>query len=68
MERSLFRYIWQHTWRDQVLLLIVTAIEPAADLRQPRAAEAHRQRRASAARRAFPVTVLGLDVRAGRRT
>ena len=24
MERSLFRYIWHHTWRDQVLLLIVT--------------------------------------------
>ena len=26
MERSLFRYIFQHTWRNQVLLLIVTAI------------------------------------------
>jgi hypothetical protein len=26
MERSLFRYIIQHTWRDQILLLIVTAI------------------------------------------
>ena len=26
MERSLFRYILQHTWRDQVLLLLVTAI------------------------------------------
>jgi len=26
MERSLFRYILQHTWRNQVLLLIVTAI------------------------------------------
>ena len=26
MERSLFRYILQHTWRDQVLLLVVTAI------------------------------------------
>ncbi|MDH5247182.1 MAG: hypothetical protein OEW98_12050, partial [Betaproteobacteria bacterium] len=25
MERSLFRYILQHTWRSQVLLLIVTA-------------------------------------------
>jgi ABC-type bacteriocin/lantibiotic exporter with double-glycine peptidase domain len=25
MERSLFRYIFQHTWRNQVLLLIVTA-------------------------------------------
>jgi ABC-type multidrug transport system fused ATPase/permease subunit len=25
MERSLFRYILQHTWRNQVLLLIVTA-------------------------------------------
>jgi len=25
MERSLFRYIWHHTWRDQVLLLVVTA-------------------------------------------
>ena len=25
MERSLFRYIWKHTWRDQVWLLIVTA-------------------------------------------
>jgi len=26
MERSLFRYIFRHTWRNQVLLLIVTAI------------------------------------------
>ena len=26
MERSLFRYIWHHTWRDQVWLLVVTAI------------------------------------------
>jgi ABC-type multidrug transport system fused ATPase/permease subunit len=26
MERSLFRYILHHTWRDQVLLLVVTAI------------------------------------------
>ncbi len=26
MERSLFRYIIHHTWRDQVLLLVVTAI------------------------------------------
>ena len=26
MERSLFRYILQHTWRDQVLLLVVTAV------------------------------------------
>jgi len=26
MERSLFRYILRHTWRDQILLLIVTAI------------------------------------------
>jgi ABC-type multidrug transport system fused ATPase/permease subunit len=26
MERSLFRYILKHTWRQQVLLLIVTAI------------------------------------------
>ena len=26
MERSLFRYILHHTWRDQVLLLIVTAV------------------------------------------
>ena len=26
MERSLFRYIFQHTWRNQVLLLIVTAL------------------------------------------
>jgi ABC-type multidrug transport system fused ATPase/permease subunit len=26
MERSLFRYIFQHTWRNQVLLLIVTAV------------------------------------------
>jgi ABC-type multidrug transport system fused ATPase/permease subunit len=26
MERSLFRYILKHTWRNQVLLLIVTAI------------------------------------------
>ena len=26
MERSLFRYIFKHTWRNQVLLLIVTAI------------------------------------------
>ena len=26
MERSLFRYIWHHTWRDQVLLLVVTAV------------------------------------------
>ncbi|HEX4885070.1 MAG TPA: ABC transporter transmembrane domain-containing protein [Casimicrobiaceae bacterium] len=24
MERSLFRYIWKHTWRDQVWLLVVT--------------------------------------------
>lgn len=24
MERSLFRYIWHHTWRDQVWLLVVT--------------------------------------------
>lgn len=24
MERSLFRYIWTHTWRDQVWLLVVT--------------------------------------------
>jgi len=26
MERSLFRYIFKHTWRNQVLLLIVTAM------------------------------------------
>lgn len=26
MERSLFRYIFQHTWRNQLLLLLVTAI------------------------------------------
>src|SRR6476619_2533088 len=26
MERSLFWYIFQHTWRNQVLLLIVTAL------------------------------------------
>jgi ABC-type multidrug transport system fused ATPase/permease subunit len=26
MERSLFRYILRHTWRDQVLLLIVTLV------------------------------------------
>jgi ABC-type multidrug transport system fused ATPase/permease subunit len=26
MERSLFRYILRHTWRDQILLLIVTAV------------------------------------------
>jgi len=26
MERSLFRYIFEHTWRSQVLLLIVTAL------------------------------------------
>ncbi len=26
MERSLFRYIWQHTWRDQVWLLVVTIL------------------------------------------
>jgi putative ABC transport system ATP-binding protein len=26
MERSLFRYILHHTWRDQVLLLIVTVV------------------------------------------
>jgi ABC-type multidrug transport system fused ATPase/permease subunit len=26
MERSLFRYILQHTWRDQILLLVVTAV------------------------------------------
>src|SRR5688572_3437324 len=26
LERSLFRYIWHHTWRDQVWLLVVTAI------------------------------------------
>jgi ABC-type multidrug transport system fused ATPase/permease subunit len=26
MERSLFQYIFRHTWRNQVLLLIVTAI------------------------------------------
>ena len=25
MERSLFRYILQHTWRNQVFLLLVTA-------------------------------------------
>jgi len=24
LERSLFRYIWKHTWRDQVWLLVVT--------------------------------------------
>ena len=24
MERSLFRYIWKHTWRDQLWLLVVT--------------------------------------------
>lgn len=26
MERSLFRYILRHTWRDQVLLLVVTVV------------------------------------------
>ena len=26
MERSLFRYILRHTWRDQILLLVVTAV------------------------------------------
>jgi len=26
MERSLFKYVFRHTWRNQVLLLIVTAI------------------------------------------
>ena len=26
MDRSLFRYIFQHTWRNQLLLLLVTAI------------------------------------------
>ena len=26
MERSVFRYILRHTWRDQVLLLVVTAV------------------------------------------
>jgi ABC-type multidrug transport system fused ATPase/permease subunit len=26
MERSLFRYIIRHTWRDQILLLVVTAV------------------------------------------
>jgi len=26
MERSLFRYIIHHTWRDQILLLVVTAV------------------------------------------
>jgi len=58
MERSLFRYIWHHTWRDQVLLLIVTiASLPLiyVNLELPKRIVND----ALGGKKGFPVTVLG---------
>ncbi len=26
MERNLFKYIWRHSWRDQVYILVIVAL------------------------------------------
>ena len=60
MERSLFRYIWHHTWRDQVLLLIVTAASLPliyVNLELPKRIVND----ALGGKRGFPVTVFGVE-------